>query len=77
MDTYATTKGQVVIPASLRKKLGIKAGTRIIVTDAGESIILTPVTDQYLRTLQGSFKGRGLIKTLLEERAKDVDLESK
>jgi AbrB family looped-hinge helix DNA binding protein len=77
MDTFATTKGQIVIPAALRKKFGIKAGTRIIVTDVGDSIQLTPVTDQYLRSLQGSYKGKGLVKSLLDERVKDVALESK
>lgn len=75
MDTYATSKGQIVIPVSLRKKYGIKAGTRIIVSDSGDSIRLTPVTDQYLRTLQGSFSGKGLLKTLLEERANDTKKE--
>lgn len=75
MDTYATSKGQIVIPAALRKKFGIKAGTRIILSDSGDSIRLTPVTDQYLRSLQGSFAGKGLVTTLLDERAKDTKKE--
>jgi AbrB family looped-hinge helix DNA binding protein len=29
METTATAKGQIVIPASVRRKLGIKEGTRI------------------------------------------------
>lgn len=76
MDTYATSKGQIVIPSALRKKYGIKAGTRIIVSDTGDSIRLTPVTDQYLRSLQGSFAGKGLINSLLEERAQDNQKEN-
>ena len=71
METYATVKGQIVIPAALRRKYGIKNGTKIIVTDAGDSIILKPVTEQYLKNLQGSLKGRGGLKTLMDERHND------
>ena len=75
METYATVKGQIVIPASLRKKYGIKKGTKIIVTDNGDSIILKPMTEQYLKNLQGSLKGKGGLKVLVDERRKDRERE--
>jgi len=75
METYATIKGQIVIPASLRRKYGIKNGTKIIVTDNGDSITLKPVTEQYLINLQGSLKGKGGLKVLVEARRKDKDKE--
>lgn len=75
METYATIKGQIVIPASLRRKYGIKNGTKIIVTDIGDAIVLKPVTEQYLRSLQGSLKGKGGLKTLMDERRKDKERE--
>ena len=75
METYATVKGQIVIPASLRRKYGIKNGTKIIVTDIGNAIVLKPVTEQYLRNLQGSLKGKGGLKVLVEERGKDRERE--
>jgi AbrB family looped-hinge helix DNA binding protein len=75
METYATIKGQIVIPASLRKKYGIKNGTKIIVTDIGDAILLKPVTEQYLKNLQGSLKGKGVLKALVEERRKDNERE--
>ena len=31
METIATVKGQIVIPASVRRKLSIKSGTRIVI----------------------------------------------
>ncbi|HRQ22956.1 MAG TPA: AbrB/MazE/SpoVT family DNA-binding domain-containing protein [Anaerolineales bacterium] len=71
MEIYATAKGQIVIPAALRRKYGIKNGTRIIVTDIGNAIVLKPVTEQYLRSLQGSLRGKGGLKTLMDERRKD------
>ncbi len=75
METYATVKGQIVIPATLRRKYGIKNGTKIIVTDVGDAIVLKPVTEQYLRSLQGSLKGKGGLKTLMDERRKDKERE--
>ena len=75
MEAYVTVKGQIVIPAKLRRKYGIKNGTKIIVTDIGDAIVLKPVTEQYLRNLQGSLKGKGGLKVLIEERAKDKERE--
>ncbi len=75
MKTYATVKGQIVIPATLRRKYGIKNGTKIIVTDVGDAIVLKPVTEQYLKSLQGSLKGKGGLKTLMDERRKDKERE--
>jgi AbrB family looped-hinge helix DNA binding protein len=75
METYSTVKGQIVIPASLRRKYGIKNGTKIIITDNGDSITLKPVTEQYLKNLQGSLKGKGGVKVLVDERRKDSERE--
>jgi AbrB family looped-hinge helix DNA binding protein len=75
METYATVKGQIVIPAELRRKYGIKNGTKIIITDTGDSIVLKPMTEQYLKNLQGSLKGKGGLKVLVEERRKDKERE--
>jgi AbrB family looped-hinge helix DNA binding protein len=75
METYVTLKGQIVIPAALRRKYGIKTGTKIIVLDNGDSIILKPVNEQSLAKLRGSLKGKGILKTLLEERRRDKERE--
>ena len=71
MKTQVTARGQIVIPVALRRKYGIKKGTRIIVTDNRDAIVLKPVTEQYLKNLQGSLKGKGGFKALLYERRKD------
>ena len=75
METYATVKGQIVIPAELRRKYHIKAGTRINVIDTGEVILLKPVTEESLKRLQGRLKGKGVLKSLLDERRKDAERE--
>ncbi len=73
MQTRANKKGQIVIPAILRKKYGIKEGTRIILLENGDSIVLQPITPQHLRKLQGSLKGTGMLKALVEERRRDKE----
>ena len=75
METYATVKGQIVIPAELRRKYHIEAGTKINVIDTGEAILLKPVTEESLKRLQGRLKGKGVLKSLLDERRKDAERE--
>jgi len=71
METRVNKKGQIVIPSILRKKYGIKEGTRIILLDKEGSIVLKPITGQHIRKLQGSLKGTGILKALIAERRKD------
>ena len=75
METYTTTKGQIVIPAAVRRKLGITEGTRIQieVDEKANKIILTPVTRAYIHSLRGKYKGKGLLKALAVEKAKEKE----
>jgi AbrB family looped-hinge helix DNA binding protein len=76
METYATIKGQIVIPAALRRKFGIKEGTKIIVIDGGDDIILRPMTHEHISKLRGSLKGKGSLQLLLDERRQDKEKEN-
>ncbi len=75
-ETYVTVKGQVVIPVSVRRKLAIKEGTRIQieVNEETRQIILTPITREYVHSLRGKYKGKGLLKALMEEKKRERDL---
>ncbi len=79
METTATTKGQVVIPSSVRRKLGIKTGTRIQVEldEVNAQIILTPITREYIHSLRGRFRGKGLLKELMAEKELEKSLDAK
>lgn len=70
METTATSKGQIVIPSSVRRKFGIKEGTRIQInlSDDEKEIILTPITREYVHSLKGKFKGKGLLKALMADK---------
>ena len=76
METTATSKGQIVIPSSVRRKFGIKEGTRIQinVSDDEKEIILTPITREYVHSLKGKFKGKGLLKALMADKKKESEL---
>ncbi len=39
-----SSKGQVVIPAAIRKKFGIEAGTRVRFVEEGPGLVLLPET---------------------------------
>jgi AbrB family looped-hinge helix DNA binding protein len=73
MDTaYVTTKGQLVVPARLRRKYGIKAGTKVRFLERDAEIILQPLTHQYIRSVCGLLAEAGrATPELLKERARD------
>lgn len=76
METTATSKGQIVIPSSIRRKFGITEGTRIQinVNDDETEIILKPITREYVHSLRGKFKGKGLLKALMAEKKREKEL---
>ncbi|MFZ0818149.1 MAG: AbrB/MazE/SpoVT family DNA-binding domain-containing protein [Candidatus Sulfotelmatobacter sp.] len=51
-----TSKGQLVIPAELRRKHKIEAGTKVkILEDQFGRIVLQPITDEYIDRVRGLF----------------------
>jgi AbrB family looped-hinge helix DNA binding protein len=51
-----TSKGQLVIPAELRRKHKIEAGTKVkILEDQFGRIVLQPITDDYIDRVMGLF----------------------
>jgi AbrB family looped-hinge helix DNA binding protein len=71
-SAYVTSKGQLVVPARLRRKYGIKAGTRIRFVERDREIVMQPVTRQYIRSVCGMLAGAGAATPeLLKERARD------
>ena len=69
-----TGKGQVVLPWWLRKELDIKKGTRALVFQEGDAIVLKPITPRHIRNLRGSLKGSGVLKALMDSRKREREL---
>ncbi len=76
MKTTATVKGQIVIPSKLRRKYEIKEGTRIEIEDDEKNghIILKPITRAHVHRLCGKYRGMGLLKALMAEKAAEREL---
>ena len=79
MPTVRTSaKGQVVIPKSERDRVGIKAGTRVVVTAVDDHIEIRPLPEDPVDHFYGFFKGKpSLTRALLEERQKERLRENK
>jgi AbrB family looped-hinge helix DNA binding protein len=70
-----TTKGQLVIPSKVRRKYGMRKGTRVAIIEEESRIILQPLTREYIRRLRGSLKGEpSALKFLKEGRVQDRKL---
>jgi AbrB family looped-hinge helix DNA binding protein len=66
-----TTKGQLVVPSKLRRKYGIRKGTRVVFLEEDNRLILQPLTKDFIESLCGSLKGSRALDYLFEERKKD------
>lgn len=78
MDSaYVTSKGQLVIPVRLRRKYGIKSGTKIRFVERETEILFQPVTPEYIRSVCGLLKSdTSATKELLEKRRREKEREA-
>jgi AbrB family looped-hinge helix DNA binding protein len=79
MDTtWVTSKRQLVVPARLRRKYGIKAGTKIRFMERDNEIVLQPLTRGYIRSVCGLLTSTtSATQELLRERARDRRRENR
>ena len=70
----ATPKGQIVIPAALRRKYKIGAGTKVSIAEANGCIVVRPLgrgaEEESFGSLQ-KFRGRSTVQALRRERARE------
>jgi AbrB family looped-hinge helix DNA binding protein len=71
--TTLSERGQVVIPAELRSKAGLRPGDRFeVVLDAAGSLVFKPLPRDPLLALRGAFAGgHRLTDDLLAERRRE------
>jgi AbrB family looped-hinge helix DNA binding protein len=74
-SVWFTTKGQVVIPAWLRKQFDIEDGTKAIVQATPEGILLKPVTAALIKQGRGILKRKAGANPLAEEWAEQKNQE--
>jgi AbrB family looped-hinge helix DNA binding protein len=70
-----TAKGQITIPAELRKRLGIRAGTRINWIEEKGRLVLVPMTARGINEIMGFLKPKpgepSAFEELFKERAQE------
>ncbi len=74
MIAKATTKGQVVIPADLRKKFNIKKGSKVSIYEGEDNvIIIRPLPEDPIEASKGMLKGKtSILKALLKDREEEA-----
>ena len=78
---YVTSKGQLVVPSRIRRRFGIKPGTRVNFVEEGDRIIFQPVTREYIDSFCGVFKQKpgekSVVQELLEDRRAEKEKEDR
>ena len=74
--TVLSSKGQLVIPAELRKQLGMRAGTGVSLEVEGDRIVMVPDSSMNWRNMTGWLKGKpSALEILEQQRKQDKDDE--
>ena len=76
MTVTVSAKGQLVIPAAIRKRYKLAPKSQVSVLDTGHSIVIVPVPkgDPFLASrgiLKGKFSSKEFLKMRREERERE------
>ena len=71
MKTTVSTRGQVSIPAKLRKKFLIEPETQVEWIEEGHAIKIIPLPKDPIKAFRGAGRGRYTSEKLLRDRKKE------
>lgn len=76
METAVVTmKGQIVIPVSIRRKYGIKNGSKVAFIEQDGKLIIQALDKEYFNKLAGILNEKGkMLKSLMEDKKKEREL---
>ena len=66
------TKGQIVIPVDIRRKLEIEVGTRIAFLEDSGRIFIQPVTDEFIASMKGLLAEQDLPDQVQKSKDRDI-----
>ena len=75
-SSVISAKGQIVIPANLRKRYSLKEGTTVVFQEERGRLILEPNNYEAIYALQGSLQEFPLEACLEEERRAEREREN-
>jgi AbrB family looped-hinge helix DNA binding protein len=78
METsVVTTKGQMVVPAKIRRKLKMKQGTKVVIIEQGDGFLVKPLDKKYFEQFAGILPEKGKAsRALLEDRKREREREN-
>jgi AbrB family looped-hinge helix DNA binding protein len=76
MSSIISSKGQIVIPATLRKRYGLNEGTAVVFQEEGGRLVLEPSNHAAIYALQGSLAGFPLEEDLAQEKQAEQKREN-
>lgn len=56
-EATVTTKGQITIPADIRRALGVAAGERVVFTELDDGTVVMRAKTRSIQDLKGMLKG--------------------
>ncbi len=71
--TTLSTKGQIIIPAEIRDQMNLAVGTKLSIQRDGQTLILRPITPEFIDSLCGSTEGLGKVRDTMHHDDKDKD----
>jgi AbrB family looped-hinge helix DNA binding protein len=57
MTITVSARGQMVVPASIRKRYGMKPHCKVELLDLGNEVVIVPILEQSLTKSRGILKG--------------------
>lgn len=75
MTIKISNKGQIVIPASMRAKYGLKPQTKVELLDTGSEIVIVPIFGKSYKDARGMLKGIS-VKDLINQRRAERKAEN-
>jgi AbrB family looped-hinge helix DNA binding protein len=75
-ESTMTSKGQIVVPARLRRRYGLKPGVKVYFIERNDEILFQPLTKEAIRKVHGMLASETSVTgELLKERARDKEHE--
>lgn len=76
METSVVTiKGQIVVPVKIRRRFGIKKGTKIAFIEQNGKLMIQPLDKGYFESMAGILGTEGkMLKSLMEDKKREREL---
>jgi AbrB family looped-hinge helix DNA binding protein len=70
-----TIKGQIVVPSKIRRKYGMRKGTKVAFIEQQGKLLLQPLDKKYFEALAGVCGTTGeMLASLMEDKKRERDL---